>query len=121
LIGQVVCTKYKKENIDLKYYIRLSYICPTTSARGKRCSSQQALGYPGCLQLQSTAEELDVTKAKQHTCKPTPTVEQIIPNSYEDRPRELGLFSLQKRRFQGDLIAAFLKEPTGRMEKDKGV
>lgn len=40
--------------------------------------------------------------------------------SYKDRPKELELFSLEKRKLCGDLTMAFqcLKGPTEKMRKD---
>ena len=40
--------------------------------------------------------------------------------TYKDRPRELGLFSLEMRRLWGDLTVDFqyLKGPTGKLGRD---
>jgi len=65
-----------------------------------------------CVRLWSTQHKKDMEvleRVQRRTTKMIPGLEHLC---YEDWPRKLGLFSLQKRRLWGDLIAAFqyLKE-----------
>ena len=57
-----------------------------------------------CIQLWGPQHRKDVDVLVQVQRRARKMAEYL---SYEDRLRELGLFSLEKRRLQGDLIAAF--------------
>ena len=61
---------------------------------------------------------LDLLEQVQRRAVKTMRGPEYLP--YEDGLRELGLFSMEKRRLQEDLIAAFqyLKGPTGKLGRD---
>jgi len=124
LVDEKLNTTRQCELTDQKANCTLGYIKRSMASRSREgilplCSALVRPHLESCVQLQSPQHRKDVELLEWGQRSAIKMVSGMEHLWCEERLRELGLFSLGKRRLRGDLTAAFkyLEGPTRKMER----